>query len=152
MLQRDLHEFLLSSHLLSPPPLRVSSSHLLLSPSPLTSSSSSPIQVAGPTSQGGLELAQVGRVSGGVGAGGSIGGGATYMLGTAELGDVPKAERVAFISGLTATALPIAAPAAAGLLGCSFLNSFPGGVEVCMHACGKRTRGLRHVALCHVAL
>ena len=86
-------------------------------------------QVAGPTSQGGLELTQVGSISGGVGAGGAIGGGATYSLGTAELADVPKEERVPFISGLVATALPIAAPAAAGLLGTSFLTSFPGGVE-----------------------
>ena len=83
-------------------------------------------QVAGPTSQGGLELTQVGNVAGGVGAGGAIGGGATYRLGSAELADVPKPERIVFISGLEATALPIAAPAAAGLLGTSFLNSFPG--------------------------
>eukprot|EP00322_Chrysochromulina_rotalis_P010389 CAMPEP_0115841266 /NCGR_PEP_ID=MMETSP0287-20121206/7200_1 /TAXON_ID=412157 /ORGANISM="Chrysochromulina rotalis, Strain UIO044" /LENGTH=441 /DNA_ID=CAMNT_0003294907 /DNA_START=177 /DNA_END=1502 /DNA_ORIENTATION=- len=86
-------------------------------------------QVAGPTAQGGLELAQVGSVDSGVGAGGSIGGGATYSLGTAELADLPKDERVPFISGLTATALPVAAPAAAGLLGISFLHSFAGGVE-----------------------
>ena len=88
-------------------------------------------QVAGPTGQGGLELTQVGSVPGGVGAGGTIGGGATYMLGTCELADVPKAERVAFISGLTATALPVAAPTAAGLLGVPFLNSFAGGVDFC---------------------
>jgi len=87
-------------------------------------------QVAGPTSQGGLELQQVGRVDGGVGAGGAMsGGGATYLLGNVELADVPKPERVVFMSGLTASALPIAAPAAAGLLGLSFLNSFAGGVE-----------------------
>ena len=88
-------------------------------------------EVAGPTSQGGLELQQVGSIAGGVGAGGALGGGATYMLGGAQLADVPKAERVTFISGLVATALPVAAPAAAGLLGVSFLNSFPGGVEFC---------------------
>jgi len=86
-------------------------------------------EVAGPTSQGGLDLTQVGAIPSGVGAGGSFGGGATYSLGTAELADVPKEERVPFISGLTAAALPIAAPAAAGLLGASFLASFPGGVE-----------------------
>lgn len=86
-------------------------------------------QVAGPTGQGGLELTAVGSVAPGVGAGGEIGGGTTYMLGRCELGDVPKAERVIFIAGLTATSLPIAAPAAAGLLGVSFLNSFAGGVE-----------------------
>ena len=86
-------------------------------------------QVAGPTSQGGLELTQIGTVAGGVGAGGTLGGGATYMLGRCELGDAPKDERVVFMSGLSATALPIAAPAAAGLLGVAFLNSFSGGVE-----------------------
>merc|ERR1719310_2700240 len=88
-------------------------------------------QVAGPTGQGGLELTQVGQIASGVGAGGTFGGGATYMLGTCELADVPKAERVAFISGLTATALPVAAPTAAGLLGVPFLNSFAGGVDFC---------------------
>ena len=73
-------------------------------------------QVAGPTGSGGLELQQVGRVEGGVGAGGAIGGGATYMLGGCELADLPKAERVMFMSDLTATALPVAAPAATGPL------------------------------------
>jgi len=34
-----------------------------------------------------------------------------------------------FMSGLTASALPIASPAAAGIMGVFFLNSFPGGVE-----------------------
>ena len=86
-------------------------------------------QVAGPTAQGGLELEQVGMVAGGVGAGGEIGGGATYMLGRCELADTPKAERFVFMTGLTATALPVAAPAAAGLLGVPFLNSFAGGAE-----------------------
>lgn len=86
-------------------------------------------QVAGPTSQGGLELSQVGSVPAGVGAGGSLAGGATYMLGRCELADVPKAERVVFMSGLTASALPVAAPGGAGLLGTAFLNSFAGGVE-----------------------
>merc|ERR1719324_1741818 len=88
-------------------------------------------KVAGPTGAGGLELQQVGRVEGGVGAGGAIGGGATYMLGGCELADLPKAERVMFMSDLTATALPVAAPAAAGLLGVPFLDSFGGGVEFC---------------------
>ena len=86
--------------------------------------------VAAPTSQGGLELTQVGTVASGIGAAGTFGGGATYMLGTVELADAPKAERIAFMSGLTATALPVAAPAAcAGLLSTAFLNSFAGGVE-----------------------
>merc|ERR1712127_1061633 len=34
-----------------------------------------------------------------------------------------------FMTNLTASALPIAAPAAAGLLGVSFLNCFEGGVK-----------------------
>ena len=51
------------------------------------------------------------------------------MLGNCELADAPKEERLVFMSGLTATALPVAAPAAAGLLGVAFLNSFAGGVE-----------------------
>ncbi|KAL3929459.1 MAG: hypothetical protein SGPRY_001951 [Prymnesium sp.] len=86
-------------------------------------------QVAGPTSLGGLELQQVGGIESMVGAGGAQGGGTTFLLGGAELADLPPAERVLFISGLTATALPVASPAAAGLLGVPFLNSFPGGVE-----------------------
>ena len=86
-------------------------------------------QVAGPTSKGGLDLQTVGVNPGGVGAGGAIGGGATYMLGGAELADLPKEERFVFMSGLTAAALPVASPAAAGLLGVPFLNSFAGGVE-----------------------
>ena len=80
-------------------------------------------QVAGPTGAGGLELQQVGRVEGGVGAGGAIGGGATYMLGGCELADLPKAERVMFMSDLTATALPVAAPASTALA--SFSLSWP---------------------------
>jgi hypothetical protein len=86
-------------------------------------------QVAAPTNSGGLALQAIGAIGSGVGAGGLMGGGTTYMLGTAELADVPAAERVPFVTGLTATALPVAAPAAAGLLGVPFLNSFPGGVE-----------------------
>lgn len=86
-------------------------------------------QVAGPTGQGGLELDQVGSVPAGVGAGGALGGGATYMIGRIQLADVPATERVTFMSGLSASALPVAAPGAAGLLGVAFLDSFQGGVE-----------------------
>lgn len=85
--------------------------------------------MAGPTGQGGLELEQVGSIAGGVGAAGGLGGGATYMLGAIELADVPKNERLVFMTGLTASALPVAAPAAAGLLGTPFLDSFAGGVD-----------------------
>ena len=34
-----------------------------------------------------------------------------------------------FMKGLTASALPVASPAAAGLLGLAFFNCFEGGVE-----------------------
>lgn len=71
----------------------------------------------------------MGEAAGGVGAGGSIGGGATYLLGDCELGDLPKEGRFTLMSGLTASALPIAAPAAAGLLSIYFLSSFHGGFE-----------------------
>ena len=76
-----------------------------------------------------LGLQQVGEAPGGSGAGGAIGGGATFFLGSCELGDLPKEEQFEFVSGLTASALPVAQPAAAGLLGVIFLDSFPGGVE-----------------------
>ena len=78
-----------------------------------------------------LRLQQVGDVAGGTGAAGAIRGGATFMLGACELDDLSKDERFEFVSGLTASALPIASPAAAGLLGIAFLDSFPGGVEFC---------------------
>ena len=88
-----------------------------------------------------LNLLQVGDVAGGTGAAGAIGGGATFLLGTCELGDLPKQERFEFLSGLTASALPIASPAAAGLLGVAFLDSFPGGVEFSWGATGKADEG-----------
>jgi len=76
-----------------------------------------------------LNLPRVGVSAGGVGAGGAIGGGATYMLGDCELGDLPKDGRFKLMSGLTASALPVASPAAAGLLSIYFLTAFPGGFE-----------------------
>jgi len=78
-----------------------------------------------------LGLAKVGFDEGGVSAGGALAGGATYMLGAAQLNDLPKEERVDFIPDLTASALPVAAPSGAGLLGIGFLFAFPGGVEFC---------------------
>ena len=45
----------------------------------------------------------------------------------AELADVPRAERVVFMSGLTASALPVAAPAAAGFFGPSAAHQSPVG-------------------------
>ena len=78
-----------------------------------------------------LGLAAVGFDEGGVSAAGALAGGATYMLGTAQLNDLPKAERVDILSNLTASALPVASPSGAGLLGIGFLFAFPGGVEFC---------------------
>jgi len=75
-----------------------------------------------------LSLAKVSD-EGGIGAGGMVAGGATYMLGTAQLSDLPQSERFDFISNLTATALPVASPSGAGKLGIGFLLSFAGGVE-----------------------
>lgn len=94
-----------------------------------------------------LELDQIGEAPGGVGAAGGIQGGITYMLGDCELDlgvykpiaqdkssddeeetkDDP--ESFVFMQGLTASALPIASPAAAGLLSLAFLYCFEGGVE-----------------------
>ena len=62
-----------------------------------------------------LGLGVVGAAPGGLGAGGTIAGGATFMLGDAEFADVPPGERQPFMGGLTASALPVASPAAAGL-------------------------------------
>ena len=78
-----------------------------------------------------LGLAAVGFDEGGVSAAGELAGGTTYMLGTAQLNDLPKAARVDFLSNVTASALPVASPSGAGLLGVGFLFAFPGGVEFC---------------------
>ena len=94
-----------------------------------------------------LELEQIGEAPGGVGAGGGIKGGATYILGDCELDlgvvkpttqdddNGTKAtkedatENFVFVQGLTASALPVASPAAAGLLSLAFFYCFEGGVE-----------------------
>ena len=76
-----------------------------------------------------LGLEAVGFDEGGVSATGDLAGGTTFMLGSAQLNDLPKAERVDFCGGLTASALPVASPSGAGLLGVGFLFAFPGGVE-----------------------
>lgn len=77
-----------------------------------------------------LSLEKIGEAAGGLGAGGAIGGGGTFMLGDCELGDLPKDGRSTLMSGLTASALPVASPAAAGLLCIYFLTAFPGGFEL----------------------
>ena len=74
-------------------------------------------------------LTAVGFDEGGVSATGDLAGGATYVLGTAQLNDLPKEERIDFCGNLTASALPVASPSGAGLLGVGFLFAFPGGVE-----------------------
>lgn len=89
-----------------------------------------------------LQLEKVGEAPGGVGAAGGISGGDTFMLGDCEL-DLPKIpsdetdgasdeaddDAFTFMQGLTASALPVASPAAAGLLGLAFFYCFEGGVE-----------------------
>lgn len=62
----------------------------------------------------------------GVSATGSISGGETFLLGDTQLdGMGPDL----FMTDLTASVLPVANPAAAGVLSLAFLQCFPGGVE-----------------------
>jgi hypothetical protein len=83
-----------------------------------------------------LQLEKVGEAPGGVGAAGGLMGGDTFLLGDAELDiqreSVDKDEvddNFIFMQGLTASSLPVASPAAAGLLSLSFFYCFEGGVE-----------------------
>lgn len=90
-----------------------------------------------------LGLEKVGEAPGGVGAAGGITGGDTFMLGDCELDikvDSEKSKEIekhleneqdhfTFMKDLTASALPVASPAAAGLLGLAFFYCFEGGVE-----------------------
>eukprot|EP00584_Thalassiosira_punctigera_P011664 CAMPEP_0172567762 /NCGR_PEP_ID=MMETSP1067-20121228/117062_1 /TAXON_ID=265564 ORGANISM="Thalassiosira punctigera, Strain Tpunct2005C2" /NCGR_SAMPLE_ID=MMETSP1067 /ASSEMBLY_ACC=CAM_ASM_000444 /LENGTH=407 /DNA_ID=CAMNT_0013359185 /DNA_START=106 /DNA_END=1329 /DNA_ORIENTATION=+ len=85
-----------------------------------------------------LGLEKVGEAPGGVGAAGGIMGGDTFMLGDCEM-DIYEPKNDAdeesefkaftFMKELTASALPVASPAAAGLLGLAFFYCFEGGVE-----------------------
>lgn len=80
-----------------------------------------------------LELEKVGEAPGGVGAAGDLIGGDTFLLGDVEL-DIQRESDIRndsfiFMQGLTASALPVASPAAAGLLSLSFFYCFVGGVE-----------------------
>mmetsp|Transcript_30101 Transcript_30101/g.71624 ORF Transcript_30101/g.71624 Transcript_30101/m.71624 type:complete len:353 (+) Transcript_30101:94-1152(+) len=87
-----------------------------------------------------LNLEAVGEVPGGYGAAGEIAGAETYMLGDCSLDlsvlgekkcdDEDEQEDEIFMQGLTASALPVASPAAAGLLGLAFFYCFEGGVEM----------------------
>lgn len=76
-----------------------------------------------------LELERVGEAPPGVGPGGNILGGDTFLLGDCQLDGLPKEEKFTFMAGLTASALPVASPAAAGLLSLAFFYCFSGGVE-----------------------
>ena len=72
-----------------------------------------------------LGLEVVGSALPGVGSAGVISGGSTYMLGDSQLDGMGED----FMQELTASALPIASPAAAGLLSLAFFYCFEGGVE-----------------------
>ena len=89
-----------------------------------------------------LLLEKVGEAPGGVGSGGAINGGDTFLLGDCELdikindakpldddNVVAEEEPFTFMKELTASVLPVASPAAAGLLGLAFFYCFEGGVE-----------------------
>ena len=92
-----------------------------------------------------LCLEKVGEAPGGVGSGGAINGGDTFLLGDCELdikindskpseddnvvAEDDEPEPFTFMKELTASALPVASPAAAGLLGLAFFYCFEGGVE-----------------------
>lgn len=71
----------------------------------------------------------VGSALPGLGAGGALSGGDTYQLGDCELDGLAPDEKFTFMTELTASALPVASPASAGLLSLPFFNCFSGGVE-----------------------
>lgn len=73
-----------------------------------------------------LDLDKDGTALPGYNAAGAMDGGTTYKLGDCSL-DLPEKE--VFMTQLTASALPVASPAAAGLFGVAFLNCFQGGVK-----------------------
>lgn len=78
-----------------------------------------------------LNLEIVGSVLPGVGSAGTILGGDTYMLGDCQLegiGDGAGNSTDIFMENLTASALPIASPASAGLISLPFFYCFEGGV------------------------
>lgn len=75
-----------------------------------------------------LDLEIVDEAPGGISASGPMAGGHTYLLGSCELEGLPKDEQFIFMENLTASALPVASPAAAGLLSLPFFHCFEGGV------------------------
>jgi len=76
-----------------------------------------------------LNLETVGFEQTGVSATGMLAGGLKYKLGDAQLNDLPKEERFTLMTGLVASALPVASPSGAGILGINFIFSFAGGAE-----------------------
>ncbi|KAG7369808.1 aspartyl protease [Nitzschia inconspicua] len=76
-----------------------------------------------------LNLEVVDEAPAGVSASGPIAGGATYLLGDCELEGLPEEDQFTFMENLTASTLPVASPAAAGLLSMPFFHCFEGGVE-----------------------
>jgi len=73
-----------------------------------------------------LQLENVGKALPGYAASGAIEGGNTFLLGDCTL---EMSKNDLFMTNLTASVLPVPSPAAAGLLGISFLNCFEGGVK-----------------------
>lgn len=85
-----------------------------------------------------LQLEVVGEALPGIGSSGVMSGGHTYNLGDTQLeGSMAPVtgeneddmEPFLFMQNLTASALPVASPASAGLLSLAFLYCFEGGVE-----------------------
>jgi hypothetical protein len=82
-----------------------------------------------------LQLEIVGEALPGVGSSGTMAGGHTYNLGDSQLEGIfqqtedDKNQPFLFMQNLTASALPVASPASAGLLSLAFLYCFEGGVE-----------------------
>ena len=84
-----------------------------------------------------LKLEIVGQALPGIGSSGAISGGNTYVLGDTQLeGVIPDdpstsedGRTFVFIQNLTASALPVASPASAGLMSLAFFYCFEGGVE-----------------------
>jgi hypothetical protein len=88
-----------------------------------------------------LQLEVVGEALPGMGSSGPLSGGSTYNLGDTQLegahsqipsnsqGDDDNQEPFLFMQNLTASALPVASPASAGLMSLAFFYCFEGGVE-----------------------
>jgi hypothetical protein len=75
-----------------------------------------------------LQLDVVGKTLPGVASSGVILGADTFLLGDAQLEGI-EGDPFIFMQNLTASALPVAGPASAGLLSLAFFYCFEGGVE-----------------------